>query len=239
MEKDNRKSHLVPPLSPSTQELLRSSDSPTYGVVGMGSSAMDPLHTPTSGEIPIAGAGIVSPRDAQMQNYPAQQTYHYGAAPVGNRSSPTRGMAMPNMAMVGGMQQQQQQGAGMMSNGIGRAGPSLPSHPGMGQRVVTTNSIPRLQPSSSSSDLGVGMSGLTISGAAMGMMGGGIGNGPASANAATFNLPMRPVPPGGPLPPPPPRKETPDELRRQDRRQATFGPPSNGSYGSGYGGRYE
>lgn len=54
MEKDNRKSHLAPQLSPSTQDLLRTSDSPTY--------QGDGGYTPTSGEIPIAGA-ISSPRD--------------------------------------------------------------------------------------------------------------------------------------------------------------------------------
>ncbi|KAK8873268.1 kinase-like domain-containing protein [Apiospora arundinis] len=54
MEKDNRKSHLAPQLSPSTQDLLRASDSPTYQDNGG--------YTPTSGEIPIAGA-ISSPRD--------------------------------------------------------------------------------------------------------------------------------------------------------------------------------
>ena len=59
MEKDNRKSHLAPQLSPATQELLRSSDSPTYVVTPDDRS----LHTPTSGEIPIAGAGIISPLD--------------------------------------------------------------------------------------------------------------------------------------------------------------------------------
>ncbi|KAK3402791.1 putative MEK2 protein [Sordaria brevicollis] len=46
MDRDNRKSHLQPQLSPATQELLRSSDEPT----------------PTSGEIPILGT-MVSPRD--------------------------------------------------------------------------------------------------------------------------------------------------------------------------------
>lgn len=39
MDRDNRKSHLAPQLSPATQELLRGSDSPTQ--------------TPTQGEIPV------------------------------------------------------------------------------------------------------------------------------------------------------------------------------------------
>lgn len=59
MERDNRKSHLVPQLSPSgTHDLLRSSDSSPQS---RGEEA--PLDTPTFGDIPIAGAGIFSPRD--------------------------------------------------------------------------------------------------------------------------------------------------------------------------------
>ncbi|KAH8840580.1 hypothetical protein MCOR27_005945 [Pyricularia oryzae] len=58
MERDNRKSHLAPQLSPATADLLRSSDSPTATYHGDDR----PLETPTSGEIPILGA-IVSPRD--------------------------------------------------------------------------------------------------------------------------------------------------------------------------------
>lgn len=54
MERDNRKSHLAPQLSPSTQDLLRSSDSPPY----QNQSEERPINTPTSGEIPIAGAGF-------------------------------------------------------------------------------------------------------------------------------------------------------------------------------------
>lgn len=56
MERDNRKSHLAPQLSPSTQDLLRSKDSPDPAVDDRA------LETPTSGEIPIVGA-IMSPRD--------------------------------------------------------------------------------------------------------------------------------------------------------------------------------
>lgn len=59
MERDNRKSHLGPQLSPATQDLLRSSDSPT----GQTHTEDRTIHTPTSGEIPIGGAGIISPRD--------------------------------------------------------------------------------------------------------------------------------------------------------------------------------
>ena len=55
MERDNRKSHLAPQLSPATQELLRSTDSPTYNLDDR------TIQTPTSGEMIIAGAPV-SPR---------------------------------------------------------------------------------------------------------------------------------------------------------------------------------
>jgi len=169
MERDNRKSHLAPQLSPATQELLRSTDSPTFH------GEDRTLQTPTSGEIPIVGAhNLVSPRD------------QYGSVPS---RSPTRN---------GG------------TFGPGRAGgPAI--HPGLG-RVVTTSSIPQVVEGHLGADYA----------------------GPASASGATFSLPVRQGPPSGPLPPPPPRKETPDELRRESRRQATFGPPANASYGLGY-----
>lgn len=49
MDRDNRKSHLAPQLSPATQELLRSSDSPTYATQG----DVGYQQTPTAGgEIP-------------------------------------------------------------------------------------------------------------------------------------------------------------------------------------------
>ncbi|CAH0026464.1 unnamed protein product [Clonostachys rhizophaga] len=70
MERDNRKSHLAPQLSPSTQDLLRSSDSPPSQFAGEERA----LHTPTSGEIPISGSGIVSPRE------------HNGSSTAGGRT---------------------------------------------------------------------------------------------------------------------------------------------------------
>ncbi|KAI5462582.1 kinase-like domain-containing protein [Mariannaea sp. PMI_226] len=146
MERDNRKSHLAPQLSPTTQDLLRSSDSPTYQSQNDDRGA----HTPTSGEIPIAGAGIISPRD------------QYGS--------------------------------------------SRPQHPGIGSRGMSGNSIHKV-------------SGYPDN------------TGPVGGNSNTFSLPMRPAPPGGSHIPPPPRKETPDELRRENRRQATFGLPPNPGYG--------
>lgn len=154
MERDNRKSHLAPQLSPSTQELLRSGDSPIFPPQHEDRS----LQTPTSGEIPIASTGFMSPADSMTH---------------GNRS-PTR-------------------------NGSGRT-PITP-HPGLGSRSNTATSIPKASGYSASS-----------------------GPAPNSANGTTFSLPVRPAPPGGPLPPPPPRKETPDESRRAEhRKQTTFG----------------
>ncbi|KAI9172396.1 Dual specificity protein kinase FUZ7 [Paramyrothecium foliicola] len=160
MERDNRKSHLAPQLSPSTQDLLRSSDSPTFAT----QADERGLNTPTSGEIPIGGAGIISPRDQHTSN-----------------RSPTR-------------------------NGYGSSRTPASAHPGLGPRVITTNSIPKA-------------SGYPESAGAV------------TSHATTFSLPVRPAPPGGPLPPPPPRKETPDDMRREDRRQARFGMPPGQGYG--------
>lgn len=71
MERDNRKSHLAPQLSPTTQDLLRSTDSPTdrYNTTIPNSSSTNnngvgnPLETPTSGDIPIGRSGLPTPRD--------------------------------------------------------------------------------------------------------------------------------------------------------------------------------
>lgn len=159
MERDNRKSHLAPQLSPATQDLLRSnSDSPTYPK----HAEERPAHTPTSGEIPIGGAGVVSPREHASR-------------------SPTR-------------------------NGYGSSRAPATTHPGLGPRVLTTNSIPQAS--------------RYIDGSAS-----------VGANATTFSLPVRPAAPNAPLPPAPPRKQTPDESRKEMRRQATFGLPPNPSYG--------
>ncbi|KJZ78242.1 hypothetical protein HIM_02280 [Hirsutella minnesotensis 3608] len=161
MERDNRKSHLGPQLSPATQDLLRSSDSPTAQT----QHDERTVHTPTSGEIPIGGAGIISPQD------------HRSRSPPRN-------------------------GAGITS---GRN--PVTSHPGMGPRIATTNSIPQ---ASRYND----------------------GQAPTSANSATFSLPVRPAPLGSGMPPPPPPKPSQDEARRETRRQAaTYGLPPNPSYG--------
>ena len=176
IEKDNRKSHLAPQLSPSTQQLLRSGDSPTGGPYSSNSPDYS-LPTPTSGDIPIGGGDV---RSAV-------------ASPQYDSRSPTKNG----------------------SSSLGRAS-SAPFHPGLPPRVSTTNSIPKVTtfnvPDHTST------------------------NGPSSANAATFattTLPMRPAPPTGPLPPPPVPKKEDVDLKKESRRQATFG---NGLYGSGYAG---
>jgi len=104
MEKDNRKSHLAPQLSPATQELLRSTDSPTFfqhqatqqqqphqlqlpHIEGL---SLNPLETPTSGEIPIGGAGIISPRD------------HYDHGSYNNYSRTPSAAVHPASAGIGG-----------------------------------------------------------------------------------------------------------------------------------------
>lgn len=164
MERDNRKSHLAPQLSPSTQDLLRSRDSPPS------QPEERTIHTPTSGEIPIAGTGYVSARD------------HYSST---STRSPTRNSA-----------------------GASR---NPPPHPGL-VRGTTTNSIPKVAGYSDNA----GHSG--------------------SSSPNTFNLPVRPAPPSGPLPAPPVRKPTPDDLGRESRevrdprRQQAYGLPPNPAY---------
>lgn len=167
IEKDNRKSHLAPQLSPSTQQLLRSVDSPT--ALYATNSPDYSLPTPTSGDIPIGGGDVRS----------AVTSPQYG------ERSPTK---------IG-------------SSSLGRAS-GAPYHPGLPPRGTTTNSVPKVTTLSASEHAAA--------------------NGPSSASAVTFTattLPMRPAPPAGPLPPPPvPKKENTDgDVKKESRRQATFG----------------
>ena len=121
MDRDNRKSHLAPQLSPATQDLLRSTDSPTFfnQTITQASDERS-MQTPTSGEIPIMGT-IGSSRDQYNGNRVPERS--------ANRSPPTtRG---------GG-------GEAAVGERLGRAGGS-PVHPGMGPRVATTGAIPQLQ----------------------------------------------------------------------------------------------
>ena len=122
MEKDNRKSHLAPQLSPATKELLRSTDSPTFlqGPDGL-------LQTPTSGEIPIGGAGIVSPRDIYDRNglsyaRTPNTAVHPPSAGVGTFSLPVRpapGGPLPQVPVRNGTPEESRRQArfGMPPNG--------------------------------------------------------------------------------------------------------------------------
>lgn len=170
IEKDNRKSHLAPQLSPSTQQLLRSGDSPT-GHYSSNSPDYS-LPTPTSGDIPIGGGDVRSALASPQYN-----------EPIYNSRSPTKN------------------GSGSLGRASGAA-----LHPGIGARNATTNSIPKI---------------TTLS-----VQDHKPSNGPSSANSATFTtttLAMRPAP-AGPLPPPPvPRKEADPDVKKESRRQATFG----------------
>lgn len=176
IEKDNRKSHLAPQLSPSTQHLLRSGDSPTATPYATNSPDYS-LPTPTSGDIPIGGGDVRSAVTSPQYNDSRSPTKNGGAGSLGRASG-------------------------------------APYHPGLPPRGTTTNSVPKVTTFSVSDHSGA--------------------NGPSSANAATFTtttLPMRPAPSGGLPPPPPPKKENLDpDIKKESRRQATFG---NG-YGSGY-----
>lgn len=184
MERDNRKSHLAPQLSPGTQDILRSNNSPD------GAAEDRALATPTSGEIPIVGALLQSPRD------------QHNSAP--NRS--------PTRSDRGGS--------------AGRSG-GPPVHPGLGPRMITTNSIPKMPPPP---PLRLGRHSPNLSAGSS-----------SSGKQPSFALPMRPAPPG-PLPTPPLRKQTPqtpDESTsgggRPIRRQATFGIPQGSMSAQGMG----
>lgn len=70
IERDNRKSHLAPQLSPASQSLLRSGDSPLDSSRSQDYS----LPTPTSGDIPIGGGDVRSATASPQYNDPTSQT---------------------------------------------------------------------------------------------------------------------------------------------------------------------
>ena len=159
MDRDNRKSHLAPQLSPATQDFLRSNQEPEQPPVSYPDERPALQSTGSGyGDIPIAGSGMVSP----------------GSQGIRSTRSPT-----PSRNGFGGQRT-----------------PGSAVHPGMGSRSGTSDSVPRSAGYESTSHAGSGH---------------------------TFSIPVRPGPPGGPLPPPP-RRQTPD------RRQAPYGTPTNQSY---------
>lgn len=120
MERDNRKSHLAPQMSPATQDLLRSGESPTFfNQTITAASDERSMQTPTSGEIPIMGT-IGSSRDQYggIHRIPERSA---------NRSPPTSAAAAAAAT----------RGAGeAVGERTGRAG-GPPVHPGIGPRANT------------------------------------------------------------------------------------------------------
>lgn len=84
LERDNRKSHLAPQLSPATQALLRSTDSPVTAT-NPGNSPEYSLPTPTSGDIPIGGG------DIRPANNTSSQQYHDSTRPSTNNGPTSAG----------------------------------------------------------------------------------------------------------------------------------------------------
>ena len=74
MERDNRKSHLAPQLSPATRDLLRGDDSPTTVTTN------DSLETPTSGDIPISRSNDVRSNTDGRRTPPKNGTVSLGRA---------------------------------------------------------------------------------------------------------------------------------------------------------------
>jgi mitogen-activated protein kinase kinase len=113
MDRDNRKSHLAPQLSPATQDLLRSSDSPT-------SYHTQAEPTPTSGEIPILGVrerdqhGVGSIPNEPQPPLPATNSSGRGSGrPSGPPVHPGMGprVASTNSVHISSRDLQQQQQA--------------------------------------------------------------------------------------------------------------------------------
>lgn len=131
MERDNRKSHLAPQLSPATRELLNSSDSPTFH---SNSNTTDdrPYDTPTSGEIPIVGSGIISPRHdyGQPQNRsPTRNGLPSGRSTGSGHAGMSQRMASSNSAGSQPADYPKSAGAGTFSLPVRPAPPGGPLPP--------------------------------------------------------------------------------------------------------------
>jgi mitogen-activated protein kinase kinase len=93
MERDNRKSHLAPQLSPATQDLLRSRESP----LNPSTNETAAVPTPTSGEIPIGGAGITSTYGSSNNRSPTRNGAS-GRAPPPHPGIGARVHSMPKQS---------------------------------------------------------------------------------------------------------------------------------------------
>lgn len=98
MEKNKRKSHLQPPLSPTTQALLRSDLGKSSGAT---SSATTPGGiTPSSGDIPIAASSVSTPRSDFVRHEQASQSagLNGGSRPSSRPGYPPRTSSTPGHA---------------------------------------------------------------------------------------------------------------------------------------------
>lgn len=220
MDRDNRKSHLAPQLSPAIQDLLRSSDSPSYPAQNEGGVQQ----TPTSGEIPILGT-MVSPRD-QFDSVPTRPPPRSGSGSIslgragGANVHPGLG---PRVASTNSVMQHRSRPSGSVAyedqQPPRRTGsPSMAPPPQRTAPPPQRTASPSMAPPQRTASPSMAPPQRTSS--------------PSTATkSTTMSLPMRPAPPSGPLPPAPRRQLTSEELRRENLRRA-MGP------GSSSGGRH-
>lgn len=76
MEKNKRKSHLMPPLSPSTQALLRSD---------LGNSTTPASNAPSSGDIPVSASSVPAPRSDYIREDQMQPSAGLNGSRPGSR----------------------------------------------------------------------------------------------------------------------------------------------------------
>lgn len=219
MDRDNRKSHLAPQLSPAIQDLLRSSDSPSYPAQNEGGVQQ----TPTSGEIPILGT-MVSPRD-QFDSVPTRPPPRSGSGSIslgragGANVHPGLG---PRVASTNSVMQHRSRPSGSVAyedqQPPRRTGSPSMAPPQRTAPLPQRTASPSMAPPQRTASPSMAPPQRTSS--------------PSTATkSTTMSLPMRPAPPSGPLPPAPRRQLTSEELRRENLRRA-MGP------GSSSGGRH-
>lgn len=129
MEKDNRKSHLVAQLSPSTQQLLRSSDSPS--TLPHTNSPDYSLSASRSVNVPIRSGNTLSV-PSQRNNENRTLTKHNEPSTLGraNTSTPTRmATGNSNSQVATYMAQDRTSNGSQLSKGISFAPTKLPMRP--------------------------------------------------------------------------------------------------------------